>query len=73
MGSTHVALAVVIALDTCSLGARVSAQDRRLVIAASVVLDGKGGVRRDTRIVIEGGRIVALDPKPGLSTTICAV
>ena len=65
MRSTHVALAVVIALDACALGARVSAQDRRLVIAASVVLDGKGGVRRDTRIVIEGGTIVAIDPKAG--------
>jgi imidazolonepropionase-like amidohydrolase len=41
----------------------VSAQYRRLVIAASVVLDEKGGVRRDTRIVIERGTIVALDPK----------
>jgi imidazolonepropionase-like amidohydrolase len=65
MRSTHVALAVVIALDACALGARVSAQDRRLVIAASVVLDGKGGVRRDTRIVIEGGTIVTIDPKAG--------
>jgi imidazolonepropionase-like amidohydrolase len=65
MRLTGVALAVVIALDTYALGVRVSAQDRRLVIAASVVLDGKGGVRRDTRIVIEGGRIVALDPKAG--------
>lgn len=37
----------------------------RTVLAASVVLDGKGGVRRNTRIVIEGGKIVALDPKAG--------
>jgi len=65
MRPTHVALAVVIALDACALGVRVSAQDRRLVIGASGVLDGKGGVRRDTRIVIEGGTIVALDPKAG--------
>jgi imidazolonepropionase-like amidohydrolase len=33
------------------------------VIAASVVLDGKGGVLYDTRIVVEGSKIVALDPK----------
>jgi imidazolonepropionase-like amidohydrolase len=35
------------------------------VIAASTVLDGKGGVLRDTRIVIEGPKIVAIDPKAG--------
>jgi imidazolonepropionase-like amidohydrolase len=36
---------------------------RRVVIAADSVLDGRGGVLRNTRIVIEGSRIVALDPK----------
>lgn len=35
----------------------------RIVIAASTVLDGRGGVLRNTRIVIEGSRIVAIDPK----------
>jgi imidazolonepropionase-like amidohydrolase len=35
------------------------------VIAASTVFDGRGRVLRDTRIVIEGARIVALDPKAG--------
>ena len=30
-----------------------------------MVLDGKGGVLRDTRIVIEGPKIVAIDPKAG--------
>jgi imidazolonepropionase-like amidohydrolase len=38
-------------------------QTRRMVIAAGTVLDGKGGVMRDTRIVIEGSKIVAIDPK----------
>jgi imidazolonepropionase-like amidohydrolase len=33
------------------------------VIAASTLLDGKGHVLHDTRIVIEGGKIVAIDPK----------
>ena len=42
----------------------VSAQ-KRIVIAASTVLDGKGRVLRDTRIVIEGSKIVAIDPKAG--------
>ena len=39
------------------------APSRRIVIAASAVLDGKGGVLRNTRIVIEGSKIVAIDPK----------
>jgi len=38
---------------------------KRTVIAASTVLDGKGGVLRNTRIVIEGSKIVAIDPKVG--------
>jgi imidazolonepropionase-like amidohydrolase len=37
----------------------------RIVIAASAVLDGKGREVRDTRIVIEGSKIVAIDPKAG--------
>jgi imidazolonepropionase-like amidohydrolase len=41
------------------------AQSRRIVIAASAVLDGKGRVLHDTRIVIQGSKIVALDPKAG--------
>ena len=44
----------------------VSAQtspSTRIVIAAATVLDGKGHMLHDTRIVIEGSKIVALDPK----------
>src|ERR1700674_4111508 len=41
------------------------AQTKRVVIAASTVLDGKGRVLRNTRIVIEGSKIVAIDPKAG--------
>ena len=37
----------------------------RTVIATNVVLDGKGHVLRNTRIVIEGSKIVAIDPKAG--------
>jgi imidazolonepropionase-like amidohydrolase len=35
------------------------------VIAASTVLDGKGRMLRNTRIVIEGSKIVSIDPKAG--------
>ena len=37
----------------------------RVVIAAATILDGRGGVARNTRLVIEGDKIVALDPKAG--------
>jgi imidazolonepropionase-like amidohydrolase len=36
---------------------------RRIVIAASAILDGKGHVLKNTRIVVEGTKIVAIDPK----------
>jgi imidazolonepropionase-like amidohydrolase len=38
---------------------------KRIVIAATTVLDGKGSVLHNTRIVIEGSKIVAIDPKAG--------
>jgi imidazolonepropionase-like amidohydrolase len=50
----------------CALGQQASAQtsqSQRIVIAAGTVLDGKGNVLHDTRIVIEGSKVVALDPK----------
>src|SRR6266540_6836511 len=56
-------------LGVCALSPRISsqtpAQSTRHVIAASTVLDGKGRVLRDTRIVIEGSKIIAIDPKAG--------
>lgn len=38
-------------------------QKKRIVIAASTLLDGKGQVLHDTRVVVEGSKIVAIDPK----------
>jgi imidazolonepropionase-like amidohydrolase len=46
-----------------SNSATVSPQKKHLVIAAKMLFDGRGKVLRDTRIVVEGSRIVALDPK----------
>lgn len=40
-----------------------AAPPKHIVIAASTLLDGKGHVLHDTRIVIEGSKIVAIDPK----------
>jgi len=37
-------------------------QNKQIVIAASTILDGKGGGLHDTRIVIEGSKIVRIDP-----------
>src|SRR6266404_8997091 len=45
--------------------AQVPPKPKRIVIAASAVLDGKGRVLRNTRIVIEGSKIVAIDSKAG--------
>src|SRR5262245_41046478 len=56
-------------LISCGISAvSVSAQDRqakRVVIAATAVFDGKGHVLRNTRVVVEGSKIVAIDPKAG--------
>lgn len=35
---------------------------KRTVIAASTLLDGKGHVLSDTRLVVEGSKIIAIDP-----------
>src|SRR5437763_3665554 len=54
-------------LIVCAPARRISSQTLapkpRIVIAASAVLDGRGHVLRNTRIVVEGSKIVAVDPK----------
>lgn len=44
---------------------RVPAPPKRIVIAASTLLDGKGHVLKNTCVVIEGAKIVAIDPNAG--------
>src|SRR5438067_1852274 len=41
------------------------AQPARSVIAASTIVDGRGAVLHDTRIVIEGSTIAAIDSSAG--------
>ena len=69
MRSTKVILFILGILSLCPPAQRVSSQTsrktKRIVIAASAVLDGKGHLLDDTRIVIEGSKIVAIDPKAG--------
>src|SRR5436190_24304072 len=43
--------------------AAASAQQDTIVIRAGTILDGKGGVLRDTSIVVQGSKIVRIDPK----------
>jgi imidazolonepropionase-like amidohydrolase len=57
------ALALLSVLSASTPASPAAPPERRIVIAASTVLDGRGGVLRDTRIVIEGSKIVALDPE----------
>ena len=42
-----------------------AAPQKRIVIAAKTILDGRGHVLHDTRIVVEGAKIVAIDAKAG--------
>jgi len=67
--SSKIILSILSIPGACALTQRVSsqllAQREHIVIAASAVLDGKGHVLHDTRIVIGGSKIVAIDPKTG--------
>jgi len=68
MKSARLILCGFVFLCAGVLSPRVTAQNsspKRIVIAANVVLDGKGRVMRNTRIVVEGPKIVAIDPKAG--------
>jgi imidazolonepropionase-like amidohydrolase len=42
-----------------------AAQAERHVISAATVIDGKGGVLHNTRLVIDGNQIVGIDPTAG--------
>ena len=56
-------IAVILGACIMATPAFTQTKPKRIVIAASTVLDGKGGVLHNTRIVIEGSKIVAIDPK----------
>ena len=58
-------LALCIVLAICNAGAFGQEKPKQIVIAASTVFDGKGGVVHNTRIVIEGSKIVRIDPNAG--------
>jgi imidazolonepropionase-like amidohydrolase len=59
-------LAAAQPLSSQSSAAQSSAAGgKRIVIAANTILDGRGNVLHNTRIVVEGSKIVAIDPKAG--------
>jgi len=68
MGSSKIIAGILGVVVVCGVAQRISAQQapaqgKRIVIAASTVLDGKGHVVHDTRIVVEGSKIVAVETK----------
>lgn len=53
----HLVLFVLVAFSA------TLAQQKRTVIAVGTLLDGKGQILKNTRIVVQGSKIVAIDPK----------
>ena len=72
MRSVKLILCFFAALLVCARAQQESPPSRRVVIAASAVLDGKGRMLHNTRIVIEGSRIIAIDPKAAFAHAILA-
>lgn len=58
---------ILISIIACTLAVAPQTwpPNKQIVIAADTVLDGKGGVLRNTRIVVEGSKIVRIDPNAG--------
>src|ERR1044072_7067938 len=52
-------------LAICAGCIRAQKKPKQIVIAASTVFDAKGGVVHNTHIVIEGSKIVRIDPTAG--------
>ncbi len=57
--------AALVAIAPTGRAQSSSAPQKRIVIAAKTILDGRGHVLHDTRIVVEGSKIVAIDAKAG--------
>ncbi|HEV3038116.1 MAG TPA: amidohydrolase family protein [Candidatus Angelobacter sp.] len=67
MRSANIIICVLFVSAICGPQQHIPAyspeQSKRIVIAASTVLDGNDQLLHDTRIVIQGSKIVAIDPK----------
>ncbi|HTQ57498.1 MAG TPA: amidohydrolase family protein [Bryobacteraceae bacterium] len=56
---------IALAAILCTIPVVSVAQEKRIVIAAGTMFDGKGGVQHGRRIAIEGSRIVDISSKAG--------
>jgi imidazolonepropionase-like amidohydrolase len=69
MRSAKIVSFILSLLGVCTLAPQVSSQtpapNQRLAIAATTVLDGKGHILHNVRIVIEGSKIVSILPGDG--------
>jgi imidazolonepropionase-like amidohydrolase len=69
MISAKISICVFSVVALCALPefshSQTPAPNKRIVIAASTVFDGKGHVLHDIHLVIEGSKIIAIDPKAG--------
>lgn len=73
MRSVKLILSILSIAGVCAVTQGIFAQTparrrvpaKRVVIAASVALDGRGRLLRDCRIFIEGSKIVAVEPTAG--------
>ena len=65
LGTIVFSLAAMLALSASAQKTAMtsSPEKKQIVIAAKMLLDGRGHVLRDTRIVVDGSKIVALDAK----------
>ena len=64
MRFTRIIPCILVWAIACSI-AIAQTPNKQIVIAADTVLDGKGGILRNTRIVVEGSKIVRIDPNAG--------
>jgi len=64
MGTIRIFAFVLLVFLCGGLGssAQTPQKNKQIVIAVSTVLDGRGGVLHNTRIVVEGSKIVRIDP-----------
>jgi imidazolonepropionase-like amidohydrolase len=61
----RIVVCILMLTAACALRNTAQTPPKQIVLAASTVLDGKGGVLRNTRIVVEGSKIVRVDPNAG--------
>jgi imidazolonepropionase-like amidohydrolase len=67
MISAKIIICVFSVIALCALAKfshpQIPVPNKRIVIAISTAFDGKGHVLHDTHIVVEGSKIIAIDPK----------